>query len=191
MSPQIFLYIALGIYFAAMLFIGFIAWRKNQGHEDYMLGGRKLHPGVAALSAGASDMSGWLMMGLPEAIYAAGLIEAWIAIGLTIGTFASWKLVAPKLRAYTEVSRNSITLPTFFENRLRDKSHIIRIVSSLVILVFFVFYVSSTMVSGGVFFENSFKGDYTVGALLVSGVTITYTLFGGFLGATFTDVVQG
>lgn len=191
MSPQIFLYIALGIYFAAMLFIGFIAWRKNQGHEDYMLGGRKLHPGVAALSAGASDMSGWLMMGLPGAIYAAGLIEAWIAIGLTIGTFASWKLVAPKLRAYTEVSRNSITLPTFFENRLRDKSHIIRIVSSLVILVFFVFYVSSTMVSGGVFFENSFKGDYTVGALLVSGVTITYTLFGGFLGATFTDVVQG
>lgn len=191
MSDQIFIYVALGLYFAAMLLIGYLAYRRTTDHEDYMLGGRNLPPWVAALSAGASDMSGWLVMGLPGAIFLSGLIEAWIAVGLTIGAYLNWLLVAPRLRAYTEVSRNSITVPSFFENRLRDTSRLLRILSGLVVLVFFTFYISSGMVAGGVFFESSFNGDYLTGMLLVGGVTLLYTLFGGFLGASFTDVVQG
>ncbi|UWF77640.1 sodium/proline symporter PutP [Microbacterium neungamense] len=191
MSDQIFTYAALGLYFAGMLLIGYLAYRRTDDHEDYMLGGRSLPPWVAAISAGASDMSGWLVMGLPGAIFAAGLIEAWIAIGLTIGAYLNWLLVAPRLRAYTEVSRNSITVPSFFENRLRDTSRMLRILSGLVILVFFTLYISSGMVAAGVFFESSFDGDYMVGMLFVGGITLLYTLFGGFLGASFTDVVQG
>jgi sodium/proline symporter len=191
MSDQIFTFAALGLYFAGMLLIGWIAFRRTSDHEDYMLGGRNLPPWVAALSAGASDMSGWLVMGLPGAIYVSGLIEAWIAVGLTIGAYLNWLLVAPRLRAYTEVSRNSITVPSFFENRLRDTSRLLRILSGVVILVFFTLYISSGMVAGGVFFESSFQGDYMVGMLLVTGVTLAYTLFGGFLGASLTDVVQG
>ncbi|WP_026373678.1 sodium/proline symporter PutP [Agrococcus lahaulensis] len=191
MSDVTFQLLAIGLYFAAMIAIGVYAARKTKSHEDYMLAGRELSPVTAALSAGASDMSGWLLMGLPGAIYAAGLIEAWIAIGLTIGAYLNWKFVAPRLRAYTEVAKNSITIPSFFENRLRDRSRSLRIVSGLIILVFFTFYVSSGMVAGGVFFESSFGAEYVWGMLLVSGVTLLYTLFGGFLGASLTDVVQG
>ncbi|MFJ4045717.1 sodium/proline symporter PutP [Microbacterium sp. NPDC089987] len=191
MSDQIFTYVALGLYFAGMLLIGYIAFRRTDDHEDYMLGGRNLPPWVAAISAGAADMSGWLVMGLPGAIYLTGLIEAWIAIGLTIGAYLNWLLVAPRLRAYTEVSRNSITIPSFFENRLRDTSRTLRIVSGLIILIFFTLYISSGMVAAGVFFESAFNGDYLFGMLLVGGITLLYTLFGGFLGASLTDVVQG
>ncbi|MCC2028652.1 sodium/proline symporter PutP [Microbacterium sp. YMB-B2] len=191
MSDQIFIFIALGLYFAAMLLIGYLAFRRTTDHEDYMLGGRDLPPWVAALSAGASDMSGWLVMGLPGAIFLSGLIEAWIAVGLTIGAYLNWLLVAPRLRAYTQVSRNSITVPSFFENRLRDSSRLLRILAGVVILVFFTLYISSGMVAGGVFFESSFNSDYLLGMGLVAGVTLLYTLFGGFLGASFTDVVQG
>ncbi|MGX9348393.1 sodium/proline symporter PutP [Microbacterium sp. KNMS] len=191
MSDQVYLYIALGIYFAGMLAIGFFAARRTKDHEDYMLAGRNLPPWAAALSAGASDMSGWLVMGLPGAIYATGLIEAWIAVGLTIGAYLNWLLVAPRLRAYTEVSNNSITVPSFFENRLKDRSRLLRIVSALIILVFFTLYISSGMVAGGVFFESTFDGEYLVGMVLVTAVTLAYTLFGGFLGASLTDVAQG
>ncbi len=191
MSDQIWLYIALGAYFTAMLLIGYLAYRRTSGHEGYMLAGRGLPPWVAALSAGASDMSGWLIMGLPGAIYVAGLIEAWIAIGLTLGAYLNWLVVAPRLRAYTEVSQNSITLPSFFENRTRDKTRSLRIVSSVIILVFFTLYVSSGMVAGGVFFQSAFDGEYIWGMVLVTVVTLGYTLFGGFLGASLTDVVQG
>ncbi|HZU93115.1 MAG TPA: sodium/proline symporter PutP [Microbacterium sp.] len=191
MSDQIFMYAALGVYFAGMLLIGYIAFKRTDDHEDYMLGGRNLPPWVAAISAGAADMSGWLVMGLPGAIYAAGLIEAWIAIGLTIGAYLNWRLVAPRLRAYTEVSRNSITIPSYFENRLRDTTRSLRVASGLIILVFFTLYISSGMVAAGVFFESSFNGDYMFGMLLVGAITLLYTLFGGFLGASLTDVVQG
>ncbi|MEV8337195.1 sodium/proline symporter PutP [Leucobacter sp. NPDC077196] len=191
MSAQFYLYLALAIYFAIMLFIGWLAFRRTSSHEGYMLAGRGLPPWVAALSAGASDMSGWLIMGLPGAIYAAGLIEGWIAIGLFIGSYLNWRLVAPRLRAYSEVSRNSITVPSFFENRTRDRSRLLRTISSIVILVFFTLYASSGMVAGGKYFESTFGGDYWVGMLLVTAVTLGYTLFGGFLGASLTDVVQG
>ncbi|MGI6877623.1 sodium/proline symporter PutP [Microbacterium sp. gxy059] len=183
--------IALGVYFAAMIAIGFYGYSQTKSGEDYVLGGRSLPAPVAALSAGASDMSGWMMMGLPGAIYLSGLIEAWMAIGLTLGAYLNWKLVAPRLRAYTEVAKNAVTVPTFFENRTHDKTHILRIVAGLVILVFFTLYVSSGMVVGGKFFVSSFGGEYLAGMLLIGGITILYSLFGGFLGASFTDVVQG
>ena len=183
--------VALAVYFGAMIGIGLYAFRKTKGGEDYMLGGRQLHPFVAALSAGASDMSGWLLMGLPGALYVSGMVEAWIAIGLTIGAGLNWIFVAPRLRQYTQIAGNSITVPSFFGNRLHDRTNILRIAAGLIILVFFTFYVSSGMVAGGVFFQSMFGGPYLVGMLLVGGVTIVYTLFGGFLGASYTDVVQG
>lgn len=191
MTDQVFLYTALGVYFAGMILIGWYAYRKTTGHEGYMLAGRSLPPWVAALSAGASDMSGWLMMGLPGAIYLAGLIEAWIAVGLTIGSYLNWRIVAPRLRAYTQVSRNSITVPSFFENRTRDRSRLLRIISSSIILIFFTPYIASGMVAGGKFFVSAFNGNYVVGLLIVTLVTLSYTLFGGFLGASYTDVAQG
>src|SRR5690606_19200892 len=191
MSAEFLTFLALALYLIAMLVIGYVAYKRTADTEDYMLGGRDLPPWVAALSAGASDMSGWLVMGLPGAIYLTGLIEAWIAIGLTIGAYLNWLLVAPRLRAYTEVSRNSITVPSFFENRLRDNTHLLRIIAGVVILVFFTLYISSGMVAGGFFFESSFNSDYVLGMALVGGVTLLYSLFGGFLGASFTDVVQG
>ncbi|WP_104104294.1 sodium/proline symporter PutP [Arthrobacter sp. 08Y14] len=191
MTDQTYKLIAMAIYMLAMLAIGWWAYRRTTDLDDYMLAGRDLKPGVAALSAGASDMSGWLLMGLPGAIYVSGLVEGWIAVGLTAGAWLNWKFVAPRLRSYTLVSNNSITVPSFLENRLKDRSRILRVVSGVIILVFFTFYVSSGMVAGGVFFESSFGSTYLVGMLIVAGVTIAYTLFGGFLGASYTDVVQG
>lgn len=192
MAPdQIFKLVAIIIYFLAMIGIGWWANLRTKNLTDYMLGGRNLSPMVAALSAGASDMSGWLLLGLPGALYATGLVEAWIAIGLTVGAWLNWKLVAPRLRSYTEVAKNSITIPSFLENRLRDKSRLLRVVSGLLILTFFTFYVSSGMVSGGVFFENSFGSNYRTGLLIVAGVTVLYTFFGGFIGASYTDMMQG
>ncbi|MGW8566151.1 sodium/proline symporter PutP [Isoptericola sp. NPDC055881] len=191
MSDQTWQTIAIVAYLLAMLGIGYAAFRRTDDLDDYMLGGRRLRPGVAALSAGASDMSGWLLMGLPGAIYLTGLVEAWIAVGLTVGAWLNWKFVAPRLRAYTEVANNSITIPSFFDNRLRDPAHLLRVAAGLIVLVFFTFYVSSGMVAGGTFFESSFGLDYLTGLLVVGGVTLAYTLFGGFLGATWTDVAQG
>jgi sodium/proline symporter len=191
MTQEISQTIAIVIYFAAMIAIGLYANSRTKNLDDYMLGGRNLKPGTAALSAGASDMSGWLLLGLPGAVYVSGLVEAWIAIGLVVGAWVNWKFIAPRLRAYTEVSHNSITIPSFLDNRLKGGSRLLRIVSGLIILVFFTFYVSSGMVAGGLFFQSSFGSTYHVGMLLVVAVTISYTLFGGFLGATYTDVAQG
>ncbi|MGL3805272.1 sodium/proline symporter PutP [Paeniglutamicibacter sp. R2-26] len=191
MSEQAFQLIAIAVYLAAMLAIGYFAYKRTNNIDDYMLAGRGLKPGVAALSAGASDMSGWLLMGLPGAIYLNGLIEAWIAIGLTLGAWLNWKFVAPRLRSYTEVAQNAITIPSFFEKRLKDNSHFLRIAASVIILAFFTFYVSSGMVAAGKFFESSFGWNYFTGMFIVVGITLLYTLFGGFLGATLTDVAQG
>lgn len=196
-----FLILAIGLYFAAMIAIGLHAARKNADLDDYMLAGRDMKPSVAALSAGASDMSGWLLMGLPGAIYASGLVEGWMAIGLTVGAWVNWKVVAPRLRAYTEIAGDSITIPSFLENRFRDDTHVLRLVAGLIILVFFTFYVSSGMVAGGKFVESTFGPDslyaqdlsvsYLTGMVVVAGITVLYTLFGGFLGASLTDVAQG
>jgi SSS family solute:Na+ symporter/sodium/proline symporter len=157
----------------------------------YMLGGRNLSPSVAALSAGASDMSGWMLMGLPGAMYLTGLSSLWIAIGLVLGAFLNYLVVAPRLRTYTEIANDSITLPDFFENRFNDKSRILRIVSSLVIVVFFTLYTSSGIVAGGKLFESSFGLHYELGLYVTAGVVVAYTLFGGFLAVSLTDFVQG
>jgi len=191
MTDQMYQLIAIIIYMAGMLVIGWYAYRRTTNLTDYMLGGRSLGPAVTALSAGAADMSGWLLMGLPGAIFVKGLGEVWIAIGLTIGAYLNWLFVAPRLRMYTQVSSNSITIPSYLDSRLKQNSSVLRIVTALIILVFFTFYVSSGMVAGGVFFENSFHMNYHTGLLLVSAVVIGYTLFGGFLAVSYTDFVQG
>ena len=183
--------IALLIYLAAMILIGVYAYRKTTDLSDYMLGGRGLGPSVAALSAGASDMSGWLLLGLPGAIYLGGLVEVWIAIGLTIGAYLNWFFVAPRLRIYSFVTSDSITIPSFLENRLKDSSRLLRIVSGIIILIFFTFYVSSGMVASGIFFQSSFGMNYHVGLVIGSAVVVGYTLFGGFLAVSYTDFVQG
>ncbi|MGJ7919296.1 sodium/proline symporter PutP [Neobacillus sp. LXY-4] len=191
MSNAIVQLISISIYMVGMLLIGWYAYNKTKNLTDYMLGGRSLGPAVTALSAGAADMSGWLLMGLPGGIYVSGLADAWIAVGLTIGAYLNWRLVAPRLRSYTQVANDSITIPGYLENRFKDNSRMLRIVSGIVILVFFTFYVSSGMVSGAVFFENSFDVDYHVGLLIVSAVVVAYTLFGGFLAVSWTDFIQG
>ena len=145
-----------------------------------MLGGRNLSPKVTALSAGASDMSGWMLMGLPGAMYLSGLSSAWIAIGLVIGAYLNYILVAPRLRVYTEVANNAITIPDYFENRFNDKSHILRIVSSIVIVLFFTLYTSSGVVAGGKLFETSFGLNYELGLYITAGQS---PLFLCFLGA--------
>ncbi|PLM17512.1 sodium:proline symporter, partial [Klebsiella quasipneumoniae] len=128
------------IYILGMVLIGFIAWRSTKNFDDYILGGRSLGPFVTALSAGASDMSGWLLMGLPGAIFLSGISESWIAIGLTLGAWVNWKLVAGRLRVHTEVNNNALTLPDYFTGRFEDKSRVLRIISALVILLFFTIY---------------------------------------------------
>ena len=184
--------ISLALYFIVMLGIGVYAYRKSTSDvSGYMLGGRSLSPSVAALSAGASDMSGWMLMGLPGAMYISGASSLWIAIGLVIGAFLNYLVVAPRLRTYTEVANDSITLPDFFENRFNDKSHMLRVVSSLVIVVFFTLYTSSGIVAGGKLFESSFGLPYEAGLYITAGVVVAYTLFGGFLAVSLTDFVQG
>ena len=143
MTDTTFEAIAMTIYFVAMIMIGLWAYVRTSDLDDYMLAGRDLNPFVAALSAGASDMSGWLLMGLPGALYASGMVESWIAVGLTVGALANWLVVAPRLRSYTEVAGNSITIPSFLDNRLHDSRHLMRWAAGVIILVFFTFYVSS------------------------------------------------
>ena len=184
--------ISLTLYFIVMLLIGLYAYKKSTSDvAGYMLGGRSLSPSVAALSAGASDMSGWMLMGLPGAMYLTGVSSIWIAIGLVIGAFLNYLVVAPRLRTYTEIANDSITLPDFFENRFNDKSRLLRIVSSLVIVVFFTLNTSSGIVAGGKLFESSFGLNYEVGLYVTAGGVVAYTLFGGFLAVSLTDFVQG
>ncbi|OTZ39990.1 sodium/proline symporter [Bacillus thuringiensis serovar toumanoffi] len=183
--------VSLAIYMAGMLYIGYWSYKKTSDLSDYMLGGRGLGPAVTALSAGASDMSGWMLMGLPGAMYATGLSSVWIAIGLLIGAYANYLIIAPRLRTYTEVANDSITIPDFLENRFKDRTKILRFVSAIVILVFFTFYASAGLVSGGRLFENFFNLDYKIGLFVTVGVVVAYTLFGGFLAVSWTDFVQG
>ena len=184
--------ISLTVYFIVMLGIGFYAYKKSTSDiSGYMLGGRNLSPSVTALSAGASDMSGWMLMGLPGAMYITGVSSLWIALGLVIGAFVNYLVVAPRLRTYTELANDSITLPDFFENRFNDQTRILRLVSSLVIIIFFTLYTSSGIAAGGKLFESSFGLDYEAGLYITAGVVVMYTLFGGFLAVSLTDFVQG
>ena len=184
--------ISLALYFVVMLGIGLYAWRKSTSDvSGYMLGGRGLPPSVAALSAGASDMSGWLMMGLPGAMFVAGLPAAWIGVGLVLGAWANYLLVAPRLRVHTELAGDAITLPDYFAARFADRSQLLRVISSLVIVIFFTLYTSAGLVAGGKLFDSAFGVDYAWGLWVTAGVVLAYTLFGGFLAVSLTDFVQG
>jgi len=185
--PTLITFIA---YFIVLLGIGFYFYRRSANIEDYLLGGRGMGSWVTALSAQASDMSGWLLMGLPGAIYLGGMTNTWIAIGLFIGTVLNWKLVSARLRVYTQRT-NAITLPCFFEARFKDPTGLLRIVSAIIILIFFAIYASSGLVATGLLFESTFGVDY-YSAIIIGGlVIIAYTFLGGFLAVCWTDLLQG
>ncbi|WP_447555953.1 sodium/proline symporter PutP [Vreelandella sp. EE22] len=193
-------WISLFAYFALMIGIGVYAMRTSTStSEDYVLGGRSLSPKVAALSAGASDMSGWLLLGLPGAMFVSGLGSAWIGIGLFVGAFFNWLLVAPRLREQTVHYGNAITIPAFLANRFPTRAMSLRTVSAIVIVIFFAVYTASGLVAGGRLFESAFAGviniggfsDYGTGIIITLGVVLIYTVVGGFLAVSITDFVQG
>ncbi|WP_114417031.1 sodium/proline symporter PutP [Marinospirillum perlucidum] len=179
------------VYIAVIMGIGWIAYQRTQNLSDYILGGRALGPWSSALSAGASDMSGWLLLGLPGAAYASGLSASWIAVGLLAGTWLNWLFMAPRLRLYSFKASDSLTLPEFLEQRFRDKTNMLRVVSALFILLFFLFYTSSGLVAGGKLFETVFNLDYKLAVVLGTLAVVSYTMFGGFLAVSWTDLLQG
>ncbi|MFN6934214.1 MAG: sodium/proline symporter PutP [Tsuneonella sp.] len=184
--------VSLAIYFLLMLGIGVYAWRKSTADsEGYLLAGRNLSPSVTALSAGASDMSGWLLLGLPGALYASGLVEAWIGIGLFIGALVNWIVVAPRLRQQTEELGDALTIPEFLGNRFPDKAVALRLTSAIIVVLFFTVYTAAGMVGGGKLFEMAFGGSYMTGIWVTAGVVLAYTMIGGFLAVSLTDFVQG
>ncbi|MBD7988744.1 sodium/proline symporter PutP [Luteimonas sp. Sa2BVA3] len=177
-------------YLVLMIGIGLWAWRRTRTFDDYILGGRSLGSVVTALSAGASDMSGWLLMGLPGAAYLGGVSEGWIAVGLVLGAWANWHVVAGPLRVYTERAKNALTLPDYFTHRFDDRARVLRVVSALVILVFFAVYCASGIVAGAKLFEEVFGLPYAQALWWGAAVTIAYTFIGGFLAVSWTDTVQ-
>jgi SSS family solute:Na+ symporter len=191
---------SLAAYFILMLAIGLYAWRRSTGDaEGFLLAGRNLPPAVAALSAGASDMSGWLLLGLPGALYVSGLVEAWIGIGLFVGALANWILVAPRLREQTERMGNALTIPQFLANRFPESGTALRVTSAVIIVAFFTVYTAAGLVGGGKLFATAFAGilpntmfgDYMLGILITAGIVLAYTMIGGFLAVSLTDFVQG
>lgn len=178
------------VYISAMVLIGLFAYMRTKNLSDYILGGRSLGSFVTALSAGASDMSGWLLMGLPGAVYLSGLSESWIAIGLIVGAYLNWLFVAGRLRVQTEHNGNALTLPDYFSNRFEDHSRVLRIFSALVILVFFTIYCASGVVAGARLFESTFGLSYSTALWAGAAATIAYTFIGGFLAVSWTDTVQ-
>lgn len=191
---------SLAAYFMLMIGIGIYAWAKTRADSaGYLLAGRGLGPAVTALSAGASDMSGWLLLGLPGALFASGLVEAWIAIGLTIGALANWIIVAPRLREQTERMGDALTIPQFLANRFPETGTLLRVTSAVVIVGFFTVYTASGMVGGGKLFATAFAGslpatglsDYMLGIYVTAGIVLLYTMIGGFLAVSLTDFVQG
>lgn len=191
-NPNWQTYVMLCAYFIILLVIGYYGYKQSTSNvNEYMLGGRNIGPYVTALSAGASDMSGWMIMGLPGEVYTTGLSAAWLAIGLTIGAYVNYIVVASRLRVYTEKAGDSITLPDFFKNRLNDQSNLIKIISGAIIIIFFTLYTHSGMVSGGKLFNSAFGLDYRYGLILVTVIVIAYTFFGGYLAVSITDFFQG
>lgn len=178
------------VYLIGMLAIGYIAYKRTSSSSDYFLGGRSLGPWPAALSAGASDMSGWLLLGLPGYAYAAGIEAFWLAIGLLVGTWANWLFCAKRLRTYS-ITTGALTIPEFLSRRFNDNSKLIQTISAFFILLFFLFYTSSGLVAGGKLFETVFGLDYSVAVVVGTVCVVSYTLFGGFLAVSWTDLVQG
>jgi len=191
-NPNTFIFIAIVIYMAVVLIVGFIYARRNERVGDFYLGGRKLGPIVTAMSAEASDMSSWLLMGLPGVAYLSGIADAgWTMIGLAVGTYVNWLIVARRLRRYSQVAGNAITLPEFFFNRFRDSRKLLTWISAGMILIFFVPYTAAGFVSCGKLFNGVFGMNYTAAMLTGAFVIVAYTAVGGFLAASTTDLIQG
>lgn len=184
------IYITFGLYLLVILGIGLYAYRSTQNFDDYILGGRKMGSFVTAMSAGASDMSGWLLMGLPGAIYLSGLSEAWIAVGLTVGAFFNYKIVAGRLRIFTEKYNNALTLPEFFAQRFPRQKKTLKIISSSIILFFFTIYCASGVVAGAKLFQSLLGLDYYTALWLGAIATIAYTFIGGYLAVSWSDTIQ-
>ena len=183
--------IAFVIYVGIVLAIGVYAYLSTKSATDYFLGGRNLSPAVSAISAGASDMSGWVLLGLPGYAYMAGLEAFWITLGLTIGVAANWMLMAKRLRIYTVILDDAVTIPAYLQRRFGDAKPWLKIIASVSILLFFLFYVGSGLIAGGKLFNAVFGLDYVVAVLTGVVLILFYTLFGGFLAVSWTDVFQG
>lgn len=182
--------ITFAIYIVGMIAIGFFAFRATKNFGDYILGGRKIGSFITALSAGASDMSGWLLMGLPGAVFLHGISQSWIAVGLSIGAYLNWLLIAGRLRVFTEVNHNSLTLPDYFSRRFGGNGASLRLISAIIILVFFTIYCASGVVAGAKLFQSTFGLSYGWAMLAGAGATFIYTFVGGFLAISWTDTVQ-
>ena len=183
-------FITFGIYLVFLIGIGVYFYYKTDSHESYVLGDRGVGYWVTALSAQASDMSGWLLLGLPGAVYLSGLTEIWVVIGLASGTYLNWKFVAPALRVQTE-EYNSLTIPSFISKKLDDKKGYIRTFSAVVILFFFTIYSASGLVASGKLFDSLLGIDYKWGVIIGGGTIIIYTFLGGYLAGVWTDFFQG
>ncbi|MBN0048452.1 sodium/proline symporter PutP [Streptomyces actuosus] len=179
------------VYVAAVIGTGVWAYTRTHTFADFALGGRRLNAFVAALSAGASDMSGWLFLALPGAVYAAGVGASWIAVGLIVGTYLNWLFVAPRLRTYTERAGNAVSLSAYLEQRFEDRTRVLRMASAAVTLVFFTVYVASGLVAGGLLFKNVFDIRFGLGVTLTALVIVIYSCLGGFLAVSLTHVMQG
>lgn len=184
------LHITFFIYIVAMIGIGFYAYKSTSNLSDYILGGRRLGSFVTALSAGASDMSGWLLMGLPGAIFISGISGSWIAIGLTLGAYLNWLFVAGRLRMFTEKTNDALTLPDFFHGRYEDNTRLLKIIASMIILFFFVIYCASGVVASARLFTSTFGMSYETAIWVGAFATIAYVFIGGFLAVSWTDTVQ-
>ncbi len=188
MVPEI---IAFLLYFILVLWVGIYFYNKSNNISDYFLAGRKLGSWVTALSAQASDMSGWLLLGLPAAAFTSGLSASWIAIGLAAGTYLNWKLVAARLRRFTAVAGDSITIPQYLQKRFLSENSAVRSVCAIIIFVFFLIYTASAFNAGAKLFQNVFNLDYTLALTIGALVIISYTFLGGFLAVCWTDFFQG
>ena len=189
---QILMLATILVYLIGMVAIGAVLAKENRTTDDFYLGGRKLGPFVTAMSAEASDMSSWLLMGLPGVAYLTGTADAaWTAIGLAIGTYVNWLLVAKRLRNYTHVCNNSTTLPLFFSNRYRDEKRALSVIAAVLIIIFFVPYTASGFAACGKLFANLFGLDYVPAMIISAIVIVLYTAMGGFLAASTTDLIQG
>jgi len=178
-------------YLAMMMGIGFWAYKKTVNSSDYFLGGRQLGPWPTAISAGASDMSGWLLLGLPGYALVAGYGSFWLAGGLLVGSWLNWLICSRRLRTYTIITNDSLTLPEYFSRRFEDKSKLLQTFSAFFILLFFLFYTSAGLVAGGKLFQTVFGLDYQIAVVIGTVCVVSYTLFGGFLAVSWTDLVQG
>lgn len=188
---DIYVIIAFVVYALVILGIGIFSYKKSKSMNDYFIGGRQLGSWTTAISAQASDMSGWLLMGLPGAIFARGLTESWIAIGLLVGTYLNWKLLASRLRKMSYAAGDAITIPEYFQKRFFTVNPVIRFACAAIIFVFFLVYTASAFSSGAKLFNFIFGTDYTLSLTIGAFIIISYTFLGGFFAVCWTDLIQG